>query len=134
MSPRFPTRPLIPDEIMAKLITNGMAQDGRDPAPVLKLFNPTGPGRWLITEIAQDADSLFGLCDLDMGFPELGYVSLDELEAIRLPFGLRIARDPHFVGHLPLTKWASLAHRLGSIRAAEGAVRLLTSRPRGPSH
>ena len=69
-----------------------------------------------------------------MGFPELGYVSLDELEALRLPFGLRIERDPHFVGHLPLTKWANLAHRLGSIRAAEGAVRLLTSRPRGPSH
>ena len=134
MSPRPPARPLIPDEIMAQLIANGMADDGRDPAPVLKLFNPIGPGRWLITEIAQDADSLFGLCDLDMGFPELGYVSLDELEAVRLPFGLRIERDPHFVGHMPLTQWASLAHRLGSVFAAEGAVRLLTRPPRGPSH
>jgi hypothetical protein len=134
MSPRPSARPLIPGEIMAQLITNGMAEDGRDPAPVLKLFNPVGPGRWLITEIAQDADSLFGLCDLDQGFPELGYVSLDELEAIKLPFGFRIERDPHFVGHMPLTQWASLAHRLGSIFAAEGAVRLLTSPPRGRSH
>ena len=134
MSPRPPARPLIPGEIMAQLIANGMAQDGRDPVPVLKLFNPVGPGRWLITEIAQDADGLFGLCDLDMGFPELGYVSLGDLEAIKLPFGLRIQRDPFFVGHMPLSQWASLAHRLGSIFAAERAVRLLTRPARGPSH
>lgn len=134
MNPRPPMRPLIPDEIMAQLIANGMAQDGQDPVPMLKLFNPVGPGRWLITEIAQDADSLFGLCDLDQGSPELGYVSRGELEAIKLPFGLRIERDPHFVGHMPLTQWASLARRLGSVFAAEGAVRLLTHPPRGPSH
>lgn len=134
MSPRFPTQSLIPNEIMARLIANGMAEDEGDRVPVLKLFNPVGPGRWLITEIAQDADSLFGLCDLDLGCPELGYVSLDALEALLLPFGMRIARDPFFVGHAPLSRWASLARRLGSIHRAERVVRWLHGPGRGMLH
>jgi hypothetical protein len=39
---------------------------------------------------------MFGLCDLGMGFPELGYVSLNEMKAVRLPFGLGIERDLHW--------------------------------------
>lgn len=125
---------LIPDAIMAQLIANGAAEDERDPVPPLKLFNPLGPGRWLITEIMADADTLFGLCDLDQGFPELGYVSLDEIEAVRLPRGFRIERDPYFVGRVPLSMWAELARRLGSIIAAEGMVRLMSGHAKdGPS-
>lgn len=131
MSPRVS---LIPNEVMAKLIANGAAEPPHDPVPVLKLFNPFGSGRWLITEILPDGDTLFGLCDLDMGFPELGYVSLDELEAIRLPFGLRIQRDPGFVGHVALSQWAQLARHLGSVQAAEGAIRVITSLARGRPH
>lgn len=140
MNPRVPKpRELIPGQLMARLIANGMNLEeaqGRtwDPVPVLKLFNPVGPGRWLITKIAQDADSLFGLCDLDQGSPELGYVSRGELEAIKLPFGFRIERDPHFVGHAPLSQWALLARRMGSIFAAEGVMRVLTTPPRGRPH
>lgn len=117
--------PLIPDAIMARLIANGAAEVEGDPIPPLKLFNPVGPGRWLITEILGDADTLFGLCDLGQGFPELGYVGLDEIEAIALPHGFRIERDPLFVGRVPLSMWSRLAHRLGSIFAAEGMVRLM---------
>jgi hypothetical protein len=118
-------RPLIPDAIMAQLIANGAAEDDHDAIPPLKLFNPVGGGRWLITEILPDGDTLFGLCDLEVGFPELGYVSLDEIEAARLPYGFRIERDPHCVGRVPLSMWAQLARRRGSIFAAEGMVRLM---------
>ena len=31
---------------------------------------------------------MFGLCDL--GFPELGYVSLSEMQGVRGPFGLGV--------------------------------------------
>lgn len=129
MSPRGPIADgLIPGEIMARLIANGMSLDeARDPVPVLKLYNPLGPGRWLITEIGEDADSLFGLCDLGQGYPELGYVSLDALEAVKLPLRARILRDPHFVGHVPISRWAALARRFGSILTAEGAVQALLS-------
>ncbi|WP_395443967.1 DUF2958 domain-containing protein [Caulobacter sp. UC70_42] len=126
--------PLIPDAVMAQLIANGAAEEERDPVPPLKLFNPVGPGRWLITEIMADADTLFGLCDLDQGFPELGYVSLDEIEAVALPHGFRIERDRFFVGRVPLSMWAQLARRLGSIFAAEGMVRLMSHHAKdGPS-
>ena len=59
-------------------------------------FNPCGVGDWWITEgsVKDDDFIMFGLCDL--GFPELGYVSLDELQGVRGPLGLGIERDLHW--------------------------------------
>ncbi|WP_240621424.1 DUF2958 domain-containing protein [Caulobacter zeae] len=79
--------PLIPDDLRAALLANGHRPDAGDRVPLVKLFNPVGPGRWLICEMLPDEDTLFGLCDLDQGAPELGYVSLSELAAVRLPLG-----------------------------------------------
>jgi hypothetical protein len=40
---------------------------------------------------------MFGWCDLGMGCPELGYVSLSELEEAKFPpFGLGVERDIYF--------------------------------------
>lgn len=114
---------LIPDDLRPTLIANG-AHDG-DHVPVLKLFNPTGPGTWLITEIGDDGDTLFGLCDLDMGFPELGSVSLVEITSVKLPLGLTIERDVSFEGRVPISRWVEIARRAGSIREAESLVRQL---------
>ena len=61
--------------------------------PWLKLFNPVGAQTWLIAGIAEDGDTMYGLCDLGFGYPELGYVSLSEIENLDLPFGLKIERD-----------------------------------------
>ncbi len=119
---------LIPDDLRAALLANGEAPDEGDRVPLIKLFNPVGPGRWLLTEMLPDGDTLFGLCDLDQGSPELGYVSLSELVAVRLPLGLRIERDVYFRTSLPLTMWATLARRLGSVFAAEGMVALMAAR------
>ena len=66
---------------------------GNDIKPVLKLFNPVGAQTWLIAAIAEDGDTMYGLCDLGFGYPELGYVSLSEIENLDLPFGLKIERD-----------------------------------------
>lgn len=59
-------------------------------------FNPSGIGDWWITEGSREGDDfiMFGLCDL--GFPELGYVSLNELKAVSGPLGLGIERDLHW--------------------------------------
>ena len=70
-----------------QLLANGIAQraaidqDARalDFKPVVKLFTPDAQCTWLLTEIDEDTDLAFGLCDLGMGEPELGYVSLIEL-------------------------------------------------------
>jgi len=97
-------------------------RDGRpepDPVPVVKLFNPLGAATWLATELDADDDTLFGLADLGFGCPELGLFSLSEIASLRLPFGLGIERDPTFATSFPLSLWAEIAHRQGSISAAE---------------
>ncbi len=119
---------LIPDALRPQLAANAAEPDG-DHVPVLKLFNPAGPGTWLITELDPDGDTMFGLCDLDMGCPELGSVSLRELAGVTLPFGLTIERAVVFDGRLPISRWADIARRTGSIREAEAIVRTVAPAP-----
>jgi hypothetical protein len=119
---------LIPDVLRPRLAANAADPDG-DHVPVLKLFNPTGPGTWLITELDPDGDTMFGLCDLDMDCVELGSVSLAEITAVTLPFGLTIERDVHFEGRVPISQWADIARRCGSIRDAEQIVRTIAPAP-----
>ena len=61
--------------------------------PVVKLFNPTGSGTWYLTELAPD-NMGFGICQLHE--IELGYVSLNALNELRLPLGLSIEKDISF--------------------------------------
>lgn len=63
---------------------------------VAKFFNPMGAGTWYVIE-GQEEDSdfiFFGLVDLHE--KNFGYFSLNELQSICLPFGLKIERDIHF--------------------------------------
>lgn len=86
--------------------------------PVVKLFNPYGASTWLLTEIEPDAqDIAWGLCDLGMGFPEFGTVSLQELRSYRGPFGLGIERDRHFQADKPISAYIDLASEHGRIIA-----------------
>ena len=103
---------LMTKEIESRLRKNNEARD-EDHVPVVKFFNPTGGATWIITEMEPDRDTLFGLCDLGFGEPELGYVSLGELQSIRGRFGLGIERDLHFQTEKPLSEWmrAALEHR-----------------------
>jgi hypothetical protein len=102
----------------------GEAKDKRfDPVPGVKLFNPIGAATWLATELSEDGDTLFGLADLGFGCPELGYFSLSELRAVRLPYGLGIERDVSFDTRVPLSIWAETARRAGSILWAETLLR-----------
>jgi Protein of unknown function (DUF2958) len=84
--------------------------------PVVKLFNPCGAATWLLTEIDPDDENVaWGLCDLGMGFPEFGTVSLDELAAYRGPFGLGIERDLHFKARAPVSAYIKAASKAGII-------------------
>ena len=76
-----------------RLLANDRNRD-RDHIPVVRFFNPCGRGTWLFSELDSNGDTLFGLCQI--GCPELGYASLSQIAALRLPFGLRIERDPNF--------------------------------------
>lgn len=117
---------LLTPELAARLLINGADEPDTDHTPVVKFFNPLGAGRWLFTELMEDGDTLFGLCDL--GEPELGYASLAEIEAVRLPMGLGVERDLHFTTGFPLSAWTDAARRTGSISAAEALLRVIARR------
>ena len=107
-----------------QLLANGRAQraaidrgdEALDFKPVIKLFTPDAQCTWLLTEL--DSDGLgFGLCDLGMGEPELGYVSLLELTAVRGKLGLPIERDLHFEAGKSISAYAEEARQLRRIVA-----------------
>ena len=115
---------LITPDIRERLLANWNIGDGADHAPVVKFFYPAGSHTWLITEMKpEDPDILFGLCDLGMGFPELGYVSLSELESVRGIFGLGIERDLYFTARYPLSVYTEAARRAGCIVENDDALK-----------
>lgn len=60
---------------------------------LVKYFNPSGEGTWLITEAEKRGDDwiLYGYCHIYEW--EWGTVSLKELESVKGPLGLGIERD-----------------------------------------
>jgi hypothetical protein len=106
---------LIDDASRELLLANGRNRD-QDHAPVIKVFNPTGGQTWLFSELdPTDNDTLFGLADLGMGSPELGYVSLAELVDLSGMLLVGLERDLHFKGSAPLSVYARFANVAGRI-------------------
>jgi hypothetical protein len=118
---------MILDSQRVQLLANGAANLARrldennveglteDFKPVVKLFNPCGAATWLLTELDEDGDTAYGLCDLGFGSPEFGYVSLEELASVTLPLQLYIERDIHFTAKKTLREYGAEARRLGRI-------------------
>jgi Protein of unknown function (DUF2958) len=114
---------LITDSLTAQLLANGRAQrnaiDNDQPAldfkPVVKLFTPDAQCTWLLTELDPDGGLAFGLCDLGLGEPELGYVALAELAAVRGKLGLPVDRDLHFTASKTISAYADEARIAGHI-------------------
>ncbi|SFM85023.1 DUF2958 domain-containing protein [Methylobacterium pseudosasicola] len=106
--------PLIDAATRELLLTNGRDRE-RDHYPLLKLFNPTGPATWLICAMDPDGDTLYGLCDLGFGEPELGYVSLEELKEVSAGLVIGLERDLSFRATLPISAYARAARAAGRI-------------------
>lgn len=108
---------LITVEDRVRLLVNALA-DERDHEPVCKLFTPDAGATWLLTECDPDEpDRLFGLCDLGLGHPEIGFVDLTEILQVRGRLGLPVERDPNFVADKPLSAYAEEARKQGRIIA-----------------
>ena len=95
---------LLTQDQRARLIANGQSRG--DHVPVVKFFNPVGAGTWLFSELDEDGDSLFGLCDLGFGCPEMGSASLAEIVAVtplneRTVLLLKAADGWEFLASLP---------------------------------
>ena len=99
-----------------KLLANGLKMQEVDIScsvqPVVKLFMPDGAGTWLLAWIDPcDRDIAWGLCDLGLGFPELGTVSLSELAELRGALGLNVERDKYFKANKTLSEYADEAKK-----------------------
>jgi hypothetical protein len=104
-----------------KLLADGRAQrtamdEGEDALD----FTPDARCTWLLTELDPDGGLAFGLCDLGMGEPELGYVSLIELCSVRGELGLPVERDLHFDAEKTISAYADEARTNGRIISSCG--------------
>ncbi len=122
-------------KLLTKIIRERLLKNGRlrqqsqianqgepDFLPVVKFFTPDAGCTWLLTELdPEDPDIGFGLCDLGVGCPELGYVSLSELASVRGVLGLPIERDRFFKATKTLSAYADEADKAGGIRTGGGS-------------
>lgn len=110
---------LIPQDLYNAMLAHGVRSamgEEIDPLPLVKLFTPDGAATWLLTELdPDDPDIAFGLCDLGMGYPELGSVRLSEILSVRGKLGLPIERDLYFKADRALSAYAAAARRAGAI-------------------
>lgn len=95
-----------------QLLLNGSRENReKDHFPVVKLFMPGTGCTWLLTELEPEQPTIaFGLCDLGMGFPELGYVDLEEISTVKSRFGLGIEADQFFKAKFPISVYTQAAY------------------------
>lgn len=89
---------LLTKELEKKLPALYSQEEVEDPMVRAHFFDPCGAANWWITEGEQfDEDYLmFGLCDLGLGCPELGYASMSELQSVKGRMGIGIERDRYW--------------------------------------
>ena len=108
--------PLFTDEQYKQLIANGTENNGEiSYPPVAKLFMSWTDCCWLLTGLDPEYPNIaFGLCDLGFGFPEVGYVDLNELRETQ--DGLKTLEcDNSFEGKFPLIAYTRAAWEMHRI-------------------
>ena len=103
-------------KLLTKQIEKKLKANNWSNTPVVKFFGG-GACTWLICEMDEDGDTLFGLCDLGHGCPELGTVSLSELQNTKFAYGLGVERDRYFKADKTITQYAEEARANGRIIA-----------------
>ncbi len=85
------------------LPTLGDTDGHKGDLPAVYIFTPDANATWVLWEYDQSDDLAYGMADLGMGFPELGYVSIEELESVRgtlrLPVEMDKSLDTRFRGY-----------------------------------
>lgn len=111
---------LVTAEQRRQLIDNWNLED--DIKLVVKIFSPVGAATWIIASMnPQDEDTLYGLCDLGLGYPEPGYVRLNELQSMTVRVsaassaGIGLERDLYFKPNHSLSTYAEAAQQNGAI-------------------
>lgn len=113
------TNELITVQERERLLVYGQSRaDGLiiDPLPVVRLFTPDAHVIWLLAALdLADGDTAYGLIDLGLGMPEMGYVQLSDLASIVGPRQRPVMRDRFFQSVRPMSEYLRLAQENGSI-------------------
>lgn len=86
---------LITQELKKRFSKIGDQQETDNPIVIAKFFNPTGGQSWYVTEYNPETKICKGYVT-GMGYDEWGHFSMEELESVTLPYGLKIERDMFF--------------------------------------
>ena len=86
---------LITKELEKRFKEVGDQSNESNPIVIAKLFNPCGGGTWYLTEYDPETRIAFGYVT-GLYEDEWGSISIDEVESVKLPFGLKIERDLYF--------------------------------------
>ncbi|MDG5490605.1 DUF2958 domain-containing protein [Psychroserpens sp. SPM9] len=86
---------LITKELQQRFKEIGDQSETRDPLFIAKFFDPCGSGTWYASEYDPEANVCYGYVT-GLFEDEWGSFSIDELEELKLPFGLGIERDIAF--------------------------------------
>ncbi len=92
---------LITKELEKRFLQIGDQSMEENPLIIAKFFSPVGGASWYASEYDSQNRICYGyvkdLVPSENGiFDEWGSFSIDELESVQLPFGLKIERDIHF--------------------------------------
>ena len=90
-------------DALAEMRTDGESVAPPSEAKAVKVFTPDAGATWYLSEKdTSDPEDVryFGMCDLGLGFPELGYVGHDELLAVTGQLGLPVELDEYWDGTL----------------------------------
>ena len=86
---------LLPKEVREKLPPLYSQENEPDPLVIVKYFHPLSSWTWYATEGSPEGEDFLFFGWVNGDFPELGYFSLNEMQAVNVG-GLGIERDLHF--------------------------------------
>lgn len=86
---------LLTDDFMELFDEHRECSKGNNPTFVAKFYNPVGTQIWYVSDFDSKTKLCYGYVT-GMLDNKWGYFSIEELEAIRLPYGKHIERDDYF--------------------------------------
>jgi hypothetical protein len=107
-------------EQMKQLIKNGAQEEHcKDHFPVVRLYTAQPQMEWLLASIdPKEPNIAYGIYDLGLGSPELGYFDLNEL----IQNGWVIGNDQFFKADRPISTYFAHASALAAFRKEQEGI------------
>ncbi|PZU19393.1 MAG: hypothetical protein DI589_21410 [Shinella sp.] len=130
---------VFPAETLKRLNANALA--GENPVPVLKLIDPNGPTKILITRTRLRGHAVDALHNISDGGPVFQSLWIADLLRLRSKIGIDLIPDADFSLQMPINTYRAISTKTGKIpdeaelsgADVDGNIPLLSSPPAAPS-